>query len=151
MKKLTDAQLQGLRSRCIQAVARGYAIGQVDQYLGDLSKETGIADVPPGVKKGSAEHLQTIVQEAIDQRSGKKAKPAPKPAPKVEAKPAPKVEKAKAKEPAPKPAPEPEVKPYEEWSYEELYKETQVRDISGRSNKTKDELVEMLYENDNDA
>lgn len=142
MTKLTDAQLSDLRGRCIKAAARGYVIGQVDQYLNDLAEETGVTETPANVKKGSAEHLRYMVEEAQLVRSGKKTKkvkPAPvKPAP-APVKPPPAVEKTAKKKTK---------KPYEDWSFEELYKESQVRDISGRSTMSKDELVAAMYKAD---
>jgi hypothetical protein len=75
---LTDAQLAELRKRCIQATLRGHAIANVESYLNSLSVETGMVETPFGIQKGSAEHLRVLVEEAQAQRSGKKARPAPK-------------------------------------------------------------------------
>ena len=75
MKKLTDTELSKLRARCLRATERNYSIGEIRQYLKVLADETEVVDPPEGAPKGSAAHLQGLVQEAMDQRSGKKAKP----------------------------------------------------------------------------
>lgn len=146
--KLTKAQLVELRSRCLKAAARGYHIGQVDKYLQTLSNETGITDVPKGVRKGSAEHLLYMTEAALEVRSGKRSKidPVPEPVPEVVKGKKPKV-KFESK-PEPEPEPQPDVPPYEEWSYEDLYAEAKVRDIYGRSKMDKDELVQAMYKDD---
>ena len=153
MARFTDTQLDVLRHRCIKAVQRGYAIAQIDGFINELAKETGVKSTPSGVKKGSPQHLLELVNEAKAQRAGKpapKPKAEPKPAPKPEPKPAPKPE------PKPEPAPEPEVDtgdddevpPYKEWTKKELYDEAAERDIEGRSGMDKDELVKALEADD---
>lgn len=149
--KLTDAQLLKLRGRCIQAATRGYAIGQISKYLKDLASETGVVDPPAGVKAGSAEHLQALVEETLGQRSGKIKKVKKEKTEKVVTPPKPVAPPKPAPAPEPEPEPAPKVPPYEEWSYEELYAEAKVRNISGRSKMDKDELVAAMYEDDASA
>ena len=153
--KLTDAQLFALRSRCIEAAARGYAIGEANKYLSVLAEETNMRSVPFGVKTGSAEHLRMLVQKAIDQRLKKevkaevKAEPKPKPKPKaIKSQPKPeKVAVAEAAEVKVTKAP-PEAVNYDDWSQEALYKEAQARDLSGRSKMNRDELIDALQSDD---
>jgi hypothetical protein len=130
MSKFTDAQLVALHRRCVTAVARGYTIAQAGQFINQLADETGVKDVPAGVQKGSAAHLLALVNEAKDQRAGKKAKPKPAPAPK----------------PPPPSEPGDEEAPYENWTKKELYDLAVERDIDGRSGMDKDELIVALEE-----
>jgi hypothetical protein len=135
--KLTDAQLTGLRLRCIRAASKGYIIAQVDRYLDTLAEEIGFRETPFGVRKGSAEHLQALVEEALKRRAGGEPTLV-----EVEVKVEPSFETKVIKEP------EPKAKPYEEWYYEDLRKEAQNRNITGRSNMSKGEIVHALYEDD---
>lgn len=141
--QLSDSQLSAFRSRCLRASMKGYDIARSSLYLKALAEETGSADAPEGVKKGSAAHLLAMAEAAMETRaSGKKPK----------AKAAPKAAAPKKAEPEPETDPAPdadeEVPPYEEWSYDELYAEAKERDIDGRSKMDKDALVAALEADD---
>lgn len=151
--KLSDAELVAFRDRCHKAAVRGYQVAHAGLYLEALADETGESEPPVGAAKGSAAHLAAMAQATLDVRSGKKSKA--KPAKKEKVAPAPKPSKPKAA-PKPPPPPEPEEDEdeedeelgYEDWGRDELYAEAQAREIPGRSNMSKEELVEALYAND---
>lgn len=164
MKKLTDPQLSKLRARCLRAASRNYDIGEIRQYLKDLAEETEMMDPPQGARRGSVAHLQGLIQEALDQRSGKKPKPV-KPV-KLEdieiddliagdldvLEPVKVVEEVKEEKPVEEKvtglearrASKANKKPYEGWSQDKLYREARVRNISGRSTMSKEELIQAL-------
>jgi hypothetical protein len=137
---MNDAELAAFRDRCHRAAVRGYAIAHADLYVAALQDEAGDVEPPLGAAEGSAAHLAALAQATLNVRAGTgkkaKAKAKPKPAP------------------APPPEPEePEVEeedegdeevPYEEWDFKELYALSQEYEIPGRSNMTKDELIEAL-------
>lgn len=156
--EFSDAELVELRSRCLMASQRGYAIARADVYMEALGGDAG-EGMP------TAAQLYEAVKIAIEERatgvkkSKKKAdKPKAPEKPKAEAKKPepPKPEPAKEEPPvvevkdeAPKDAKPEEVPPYEEWTYDELYAEAQARDIPGRSAlKNKEALALALYEHD---
>jgi outer membrane biosynthesis protein TonB len=170
--EFSEADLVELRTRCLMASQRGYAIARADEYMEALEAESGmtVEGMPTAAQLYEAASLALDSRltgkpkkkadkkvEKVEKVEKKEAKPAP--APKVvEVKPEPpKPEPAKeepkvveVKDEAPKDADKPEeVPPYEEWTYDELYAEAQARDIPGRSAlKNKEALALALYEND---
>lgn len=67
--KLTTVELKAFRDRALQAKTYGYEIALADQYVESLAAEVGQEIVPEGVKKGSAEHLFALAEEALKKRS----------------------------------------------------------------------------------
>lgn len=141
--KLNNAELGAFRDRCHRAAIRGYGVAHADLYMAAMVDEAGDVEPPPGVAAGSAGHLAATAQATLDVRSGTKPKGKAKAATKPKA--------------APPPPPEPEEPvvvededelPYEDWDRAELYARAQDVDLSGRSNMSKDELIEALEAHD---
>lgn len=96
--KMTPDELNELKTRCLNAIHRGYDLAHVDAHVARLKAETGVSALPPDPKMA----LVSLIDTALAMRAGKIAPPA-----KVEP---PKPEVVKVKEaPKPEPVPEPKV------------------------------------------
>jgi hypothetical protein len=136
MKKFTTAELKALKDRCIRAMRKNFRIAHVDVLINMLGAETNVLDVPPNTCKGSTKHLYFLVEEALAQKAGK-AKPANPAKTAI-------VNVIEIELPG---GPVDEI-PYDEWEVKELYSEARARNIYGRSNMGKDELIKALYKYD---
>ena len=156
---LTDAELKDLSRRALMSAQRGYKVARGDTYAAALAEETGVA------LSGSASDLVTACKAALAKRAGKPVEP-PKPVPEPEEElpvevsppPAPEPEaeeeeglKENDDEEAPaesEPEADEEVEGYESWTRDELYEEAKAREVEGRSDMNKAELVAALQADD---
>ena len=143
---MTAGQLGALRTRMMKAAAKGRSVARATDYVDQLADMGGDPD-PGHLAVGSAAHLMAMCDEVLGGSEPKKKKKAKKAAPKP---------KAKAAAPPPPPPPpsspsihvEDEEDEYSAWSKTELYDEAQERDLDGRSNMSKAELVTALEADD---
>lgn len=144
---LTDAELKDLSRRALMSAQRGYKVARGDKYAKALSEETGL-DLG-----GSASDLVELCKAALAKRGGKPVEAKKKPAPPPEVTPPEEDEEETEDEPTDEAEEESEDESeaeggYETWTRDALYEEAKSREIEGRSDMNKADLVAALEADD---
>jgi len=124
---LTDVQLNNFARRVQKAALRGYGVARGDIYAAELAKEAGSK-----AAGGSAAALLALCNTIKAKRAGKPVQAA---------------QPAAAAKPAPAPVEEDEWD-YSAWTKDDLYEEAKARDIEGRSEMSKADLIAALKADD---
>jgi len=121
--KMTTTELQAFYRRVVNAAARGYSVAHGDAYASVLAKESGLSGYD-----GSAKDLVVLSRAALAKRGGQSQPASSKKTPSAQV--------------------IVEEDHYASWTKDELYEEAQIREIAGRSEMNKADLVAALEAHD---